>query len=557
MHTWQIVINGPGYFDTAYDLPEGTTTLGRADENDIVLSGDLVSRKHARLHVGNDQLTLEDLGSRNGTRVNGQPLTGSIALKVGDSVSVGENSLAVRAAEPGRLEAERMRTSGVRRFGTGARLGSSVLLAKEVKESTLLQALDNVLPFDADASLQAIPAASTPIAYESLLLLYKVAEKLAIAPSLQTFLEQTMDLVMARVEATTAVVLLRHASGALYPAAVRHRGKLEEGEVPVSDAILQAALGKGQALAVANVRGDQRFNRRESVILYNAAQVLCVPIGPQEPFAGVLYLNRSSGDEGELGALLDLCTAVSHLLSSGVQKFELRERGPSREGIRDALERFHAPDVVERRMVELSRKGGEVSGLEERPVTVLFAEIAQLSALTPKPTPAQVRALLEAFHQQMSAWVFGHEGTVDAFLGDSVRAIFGTPYARGDDTLRAVRCALAMREEWERTAESVLSQPACPLGIGLHTGVALTGVIGSGARLDHACVGEPVSVASALCGVAAPGQILVSGKTLAAIGARFDVTPLGERILPAGRERLPVFEVLGEDMLQDPSFGEG
>ena len=47
---WQLIINGPGYFDTAYELPEGVTHLGRADENDIVLSGDLVSRKHARIH---------------------------------------------------------------------------------------------------------------------------------------------------------------------------------------------------------------------------------------------------------------------------------------------------------------------------------------------------------------------------------------------------------------------------------------------------------------------------------------------------------------------------
>ena len=53
---WQLTINGPGYFDTAYDLPEGVTMMGRADENDIVLSGDLVSRKHARITLKGDLL---------------------------------------------------------------------------------------------------------------------------------------------------------------------------------------------------------------------------------------------------------------------------------------------------------------------------------------------------------------------------------------------------------------------------------------------------------------------------------------------------------------------
>ncbi|MBQ4334456.1 MAG: FHA domain-containing protein, partial [Myxococcaceae bacterium] len=71
---WQLIINGPGYFDTAYELPDGETTLGRADENDVILSGDQVSRRHARLYFEGDALFFEDLGSRNGTRLNGSLL---------------------------------------------------------------------------------------------------------------------------------------------------------------------------------------------------------------------------------------------------------------------------------------------------------------------------------------------------------------------------------------------------------------------------------------------------------------------------------------------------
>src|SRR5688572_13493525 len=96
---WQLIINGPGYFDTTYDLPDGATTMGRADENDIVLSGDLVSRKHARIELRGDALTVEDLGSRNGTRVNGLPVHTRIALKIGDSLSVGENTVSIHRAD--------------------------------------------------------------------------------------------------------------------------------------------------------------------------------------------------------------------------------------------------------------------------------------------------------------------------------------------------------------------------------------------------------------------------------------------------------------------------
>ena len=93
---WQLLINGPGYFDTAYDLPEGVTQVGRADENDVVLSGDLVSRKHCRLHHKGEAVLFEDLGSRNGTKLNGAPVVGSVDLKPGDVVGIGENSLALR-----------------------------------------------------------------------------------------------------------------------------------------------------------------------------------------------------------------------------------------------------------------------------------------------------------------------------------------------------------------------------------------------------------------------------------------------------------------------------
>ena len=102
----------PGYFDTTYDLPDGATTLGRADENDIVLSGDLVSRKHARMFVRGDDLVMEDLGSRNGTRVNNEAMAGKRALRPGDTVAIGKNQLGIGSRPPSRTPAPRWSTPG-------------------------------------------------------------------------------------------------------------------------------------------------------------------------------------------------------------------------------------------------------------------------------------------------------------------------------------------------------------------------------------------------------------------------------------------------------------
>jgi adenylate cyclase len=549
---WQVIINGPGYFDTQYELPEGVTSLGRADENDIVLSGDLVSRRHARLHVQGDQVSVEDLGSRNGSRVNGEPLKGARQqLKVGDTVTVGENTLGIRqpaAVEGAATELVQTGVPGVRRFADQLDVGRAVVVAKLANESEILRALDNVMPFaPGDIPIPDTEKTPRPIPYPSLALLYKTAEKLATAKTLQEFLEETADRLMERVNGTTAVVMLKQASGSFAPAAVRHRGTLSEGEVPVSDAIIEEALRKKSALAVAGVKDDQRFANRDSVILYGVDQVLCIPIGPPEGFVGILYLNCSAQDQPVLESLLDVCNAVAHLIATSVDKFQVRSPGEDR--LRKALERFHAPQIVEQRLQELEKKGGgRVTLLEEKMVTALFADIAGFTALTHKMAPDAVMEILNAFYHQMTQLVFSFEGTVDKFMGDSVMALFGAPYSKTDDAVRAVRTALAMKQAWKIAMNRRPPKERCSLRIGINTGLALAGTVGSEARLDYTAIGESVNVANWVCQEANADQVLITGKTLAATGARFDVNPLGERALRRPDQREALFEVVDEDV---------
>jgi class 3 adenylate cyclase len=573
---WQLIINGPGYFDTAYDLPEGVTHMGRADENDIVLSGDLVSRKHARIAVKGDALSVEDLGSRNGSKVNGEALEGLRVLRPGDLLQVGENTLAIRQPSTVENAATEMVDLGmggaVKRFGRGIDIASAVILSKDVRDSVVMRVLDNIAPFNPSSlpfsesdtippgqpppdelvsdgpSGEHTPKTATPIAFHSLLLLYRAAERLSSASSLTAFLDDVTDKVMERVGATTAVVMMRHSSGVMVPMTVRHGGKLQKGEVPVSDAIVDAAIEKGAAIAVANVRDDSRFAERDSVVLYGVDQVLCIPIGSAPPFNGVLYLNRVGVSEEPVEDLLDLCTAVAQLIDSGVQKWNAMDgsAGPD-ERLKVALERFHAPNIVERRVTELKKRGGKPTLLEEKQVTVLFADLHGFTQLTQKLDPARTLELLNEFYERATRILFSFEGTVDKFMGDSVLALFGAPYSKGDDALRAVRAAMALKAEWAKFIAKRPAKDKCELKAGLNSGKVLAGTVGGELRLDYTAIGEPVNVAAWLCQSANPGQVLITGKTLALIGARFDVTPLGERALQGSKVRTSVFEVLEED----------
>lgn len=567
---WQLIINGPGYFDTVYDLPEGLTHLGRADENDIVLSGDLVSRRHSRITVRGDSVTVEDLGSRNGCKINHQPIQGIAPIKAGDIVQVGENALAVHRPTRGEtsqtdlLEAP---GTGVRRVATSA-LPGPVLVTKNVRESVVMRVLDNFAPSsalspfsdltsDAGPSSPAAPeepgASSdgppperpTRIAIQSLALMYRVAEKLAAALSLQEFLDDCATRIMTRVGATTAVILLRHESGTLVPATVRHAGSLSHGEVPVSDAIVEESIRQGAALAVGRAREDARFKSRESVMLYGASQVLCIPFGPAAEFDGVLYLNRTSETLEPLEDLLEVATAVSQLMFTGVQRFKGSQGRPD-DLLRHSLERSVAPAVADRRLTESKAPGGKLYRLDDRTSTIVVAEVGDLSAQVHKLPPEVVLDLMAELRHRVAGIVFSFEGTVDAMLGHRIFVHFGVPYPKGDDAIRAVRAALALRDDWERLNNKREKSQRFPLKLGLHTGRTLSGFVGPESHLDFAAFGDSIDVAAKLCASAAPGQVLVSGKTLANIGARFDVHPLGERALGPDL-RVAAFEVMCED----------
>jgi adenylate cyclase len=543
LSTWQLIINGPGYFNTPYDLPDGQTSLGRADDNDIVLSGDLVSRRHACFVVRSDGLAVKDSGSRNGCRLNGQPVQGEAPLKTGDTVTVGENTLTIVKATSNSSLAVPKESGQVRHFGGGQDISGAVLYSKEIRNSLLVRALDNV-GFE-PPPMDALPPA--PIAFDHLVFLYRAAERLTKAQTLQDFLETTIDELLSRVEGNTAVVLLDNPLGPLLPATIRHSKTLEEGELPVSDAVIQATMAQGSALVVADVHADDRFAHRESLISYGADQVLCVPLGTKAPFLGVLYLTRP-GDKphAQLEDLVELCTATAHLLVSALQKFGTKE-GPEERLLR-SLERHLSPSAAGRRAQELRKLGRTTAPLmETNTATVLFADLAGFTALSSQLGSEALGELLMDFYTQLAGIVFSFDGTLDKFTGDGLMAVFGYPLPKSDDAVRGVRAAMAMRNAWVKMRQRRKDRVNLELKVGLATGPVVAGTIPLGNRVEFVSVGNTVNYASWLCGWAMPGQVLVTDGTLSMLGGNFEVTPQGDRTVKEGRHKVAVFEVVQED----------
>ncbi len=551
---WQLVINGPGYFETAYELPEGVTHIGRADENEVVLSGDLVSRTHVRLIAREQTLHAEDMGSRNGSFLNSEPLLQKQALHSGDVLVVGENTLTVQKAKAKEHQETELVALG------DALAGESVTVAfsQGLQDSRMRRLLDNFSGVFADELLKNaanVPffqegESSTPLPsrekptdsqWRSLIAMYQVAESLAQAQSLEHFLEHACQLVLQRLEASVVTVLQPTEDGAFIPKAVCDQRSNRNQSALFSQSIVATAIKQAQAIAVLNAKQDPRFAQKASVIASTEEQVLCIPIGAQPHFSAVLYVRREEHQGDALEAVLDVCTAIAQLIATGITRFGERISMESR--LRLGLEHHFSTEKAATLLRELRSNPARLETFHETTVSVLTLDIVWHA-----PANASLGAAWKETFRIVSHVIRSFDGTLGASVGNRLTAWFEASQATESHAIRAVRAGLAFEAAWNR---ALGASRAFDLRVGISTGTAIAGLMVDGGRLEPIAIGEASLVAGFLCDSAEPKQILVCGKTLALLGARFDTVALGPKTPPItwAPKLMPtsVFEITGED----------
>jgi len=215
-----------------------------------------------------------------------------------------------------------------------------------------------------------------------------------------------------------------------------------------------------------------------------------------------------------------------------------------REQIKDTFGRFVSRDVAEAVL------SGRVPLAGERlEVTILFQDIRGFTALSEKLDPVALLRLLNQFFTEVVAAVETEGGVVKQFTGDGVMALFGVPQARTDHPQRAVRAALGIVSRLEGLNGRLRQDGLEPLqiGVGIHTGEVVAGLIGPDARVEYGVVGEPVNLASRIEALTKDftATILISKEAAARLGAEFVVGRAA--LLPVKGKLLPVevVEILG------------
>lgn len=266
------------------------------------------------------------------------------------------------------------------------------------------------------------------------------------------------------------------------------------------------------------------------------------------PGVSVPVIILTANDE-ETTRLKGLREGADDYVSKGASMEELAlrveavlRRTKETERMRRLFARYTSDAVVE----EILRVGDVVLTGEKREVTVLFADIRNFTSFAESREPEEVMRQLNEVLGRLADTVLEFGGTLDKFLGDGLMAVWGAPVRHEDDASSAVGAALRMLHEVDALNASRTPEAPFELGIGMNTGMVLAGSLGSQRRTEYTCIGDAVNVASRLCSLAAPGEILVGEGTARALEHLAPMEALAPVRVKGKSQPVPLFRVTPE-----------
>jgi class 3 adenylate cyclase len=206
------------------------------------------------------------------------------------------------------------------------------------------------------------------------------------------------------------------------------------------------------------------------------------------------------------------------------------------------LRRYLSPQIAE----SVVTQGAELGATTRAELSIAFADIRGFTALSEQSEPEAVAASLNGFLTAMTEIVFEFGGTLDKYVGDAIMVFFNDPLPQPDHAERAVRMALKMQfvldDLCRQMSRAALSEITA--GIGISTGFVTVGNFGSPNRMEYTAIGNHVNLASRLADEAAPGEILVSERTLAMLpDGLVSAEPAGERTLKGVNRPIRLYSI--------------
>ena len=512
-----------------FELRTGATlVVGRAPNSDIPVIDPTISRRHAEVDCAEGGITVRDLGSSNGTFVNGTRVESS-PVSSGDVVTFGKVAFRLQHHAP-ISQPQPVASSNV-----PSPPGATIVRQLPVRDPSLS------LP----GSLAAVPAprvGESDNSREKLVRLLEVSKGLGRTTDIDTLLSKIVDYAYQILDVDRVAILLTDDEGELSPKIARDkRGGDTTRNVPQS--IARTALKEKIAILSDNAGEDTRFGG-QSILMQQIRSAICVPlIGAEEKSLGILYVDNVTATHRFSDEDFEFCIAFAGIAAVAIENGQFAQRIQRELLTRSNFERFFTPQLAKRiaESSETIRLGGD-----KQQVAVLFSDIRGFTALAETMRPDDMATLLTEYFTQMVDCVFRHDGTLDKFIGDAVMAQWGAPIGGPDDADKAMAAAIEMIRELDNLNAQwrEAGRPELQIGIGLNFGEAFAGNIGSERRLEFTVIGDTVNTASRLCGEAGPREILLSDGFRRALFDPPRLKPCPPMVLKNKSQPVTVFRVV-------------
>jgi adenylate cyclase len=543
----RFVITDPSDRTQIFEISSPTISVGRAESNDLILRHPSVSRHHARItELPGDITLLNDLGSLNGTFVNGAPIQ-EHRLSDQDRVGVGMYELKYETGRSHDLHIEAAGGSvtdvdglvGAEDLSTALRLASPLAATRPVDLPERLKALEH------ENNL--------------LKLLLAVGKTLSSVLTPEEVMHRVMELVFQMENVERGFVMLRDEKKGFKPAVLLYKDdsmKAQARGVALSTTVIDRVMSERVPLLIHDVGSDERFSSSQSLRISGIRSAMCSPLIYKDHVFGLFYVDCLSKPYAFSKEELSIFSVIAAEAAISFDNARSHEELARRVVERQALERFLSSANVER----ILASPDEIHlGGENQIATILFSDIRGFTRMSEHMEPQAVVELLNEFFSEMTDLIFESGGTLDKYLGDGIMAVYGAPLPKPDDALRATKTAVEMQRalanlnrEWENRGQQRLL-----MGVGVNTGAVTAGNIGSAKRMDYTVIGDSVNLASRLCANAAGGQILIAESTYSQLHGEIPAQRL-EPIRVKGKETpVELYEIRWQDSIPEESTEEG
>jgi len=242
-----------------------------------------------------------------------------------------------------------------------------------------------------------------------------------------------------------------------------------------------------------------------------------------------------------ISVIRPLMMILFSVIAIGLYRFfhEAKEK----EVIKRTFETYFPPSVVKKIMgksTAISTSG------KKKEITILFSDIKDFTKLSSEMNPDHIQEILNEYFEAMTNIVFKYEGTLDKFIGDGLMVFFGDPENQPDHALRCVKSALEMQEQTKALNIKWEKEKGCPIKIriGINTGIAVVGNMGSSRRLSYTALGSNVNLAQRLESAAPVDGILISHKTYLYVKDHVSVRPLSKINAKGFNDPVDAYEII-------------